>query len=58
MLGMDATYNVFWKLPEAFVVGEEEDPVLDDRSADGDAELVAVQGGLHVAGGLEDSRPR
>ena len=36
----------FRQLAEAFVVAEEEEPILDDWSADGSAELIALQQGL------------
>ena len=39
----------------AFVVGKEEGTILHDRTADGNAELVALVDGLPVEGGLEEA---
>ena len=42
-------------LAEAFVVGEEERLVLDDRPAEHAAELIALQRRLLPVGGLEEA---
>ena len=48
--------NIFTALGEAFVVGEEEHFVLDDRAAEARAELVLTVSRLGLTGGAKKSR--
>ena len=53
MSGNRVEIEIALQLAVAFVIGEEEQLVLDERPADGGSELVALQRGLYENGGAE-----